>query len=228
MYIQRRKSKAPLLRLLALILAFLLFLLYCFVKMRPVIISYGLNTAKKIIINSANQAVINVLKNNDIEYNDIVTLARDDLGEVTSLETNIVKINTLKSEINGELTKIISKSEYYEFSIPLGTFLSNEYTNGYGPRLKFRMQVSAVSEIDFSHQFTSAGINQVLHIIIIKMHITGSLVSTGKAKSFTTDTSAIAAQTVIVGTVPDAFTQVVENEGDNLAGLINDYGAQAN
>ena len=37
----------------------------------------------------------------------------------------------------------------------------------------------------------------------------------------------IAAQTVIVGKTPDAFTNVVESPTDNTGGLINDYGAIA-
>ena len=44
-------------------------------------------------------------------------------------------------------------------------------------------------------------------------------------KTIETKTSVIAAQTVIVGKTPDAFTNVVESEKDNTGGLINDYGA---
>ena len=40
-------------------------------------------------------------------------------------------------------------------------------------------------------------------------------------------TSAMAMQSLIVGATPEAFTQVTEEEGDNTAGLINDYGAVA-
>ena len=39
--------------------------------------------------------------------------------------------------------------------------------------------------------------------------------------------SVIAAETIIVGKSPDAFTNVVESQTDNTGGLINDYGAIA-
>ena len=81
--------------------------------------------------------------------------------------------------------------------------------------------------MDFSQEFESAGINQVLHIIKVDMKIKGSLVIAGYTKGIETSTSAIAAQTVIVGKTPDAFTSVVESEKDNTGGLINDYGAIA-
>ena len=79
--------------------------------------------------------------------------------------------------------------------------------------------------MNFSHEFKSAGINQVLHIVMIDMDIRGGLIMTGYSGGISVSTSAMAAQTVIVGTTPDAFTNVIENEQDNTAGLINDYGA---
>ena len=78
---------------------------------------------------------------------------------------------------------------------------------------------------NFSHEFKSVGINQVLHIIMIDMSISGSFVMIGYRGGVTAATSAIAAQTVISGAVPGAYTNVIESENDNTAGLINDYGA---
>ena len=57
------------------------------------------------------------------------------------------------------------------------------------------------------------------------INIKGSLVIYGYNKGISASTSAIAAQTVIVGKSPDAFTNVIESERDNTGGLINDYGA---
>ena len=60
---------------------------------------------------------------------------------------------------------------------------------------------------------------------MVDMDIGGSLIITGYGDSITVSNSAMAAQTIIVGTTPDAFTNVIESEQDNTAGLINDYGA---
>ena len=106
-------------------------------------------------------------------------------------------------------------------------FLSNIYTNGLGPEVHFKMQLTATARVTFSHEFKSAGINQVLHIISVDMDIRGSLIVAGYKDGVSVATSAMAAQTVIVGITPEAFTQVIESENDNTAGLINDYGAVA-
>ena len=208
------------------------FLLICsfivsvfFMRMRPVIIKYAESVAQTAMYNAANEAVLEILGENGITYDDIVVLSRGENGSVTSAEIDIVKINTLKSAISGRLSRKVDEKGYYEVKIPVGTFFSNVYTNALGPKLPFKMQLTATVGVNFSHEFKSVGINQVLHIIMIDMNISGSFVMIGYRGGVTAATSAIAAQTVISGAVPGAYTNVIESENDNTAGLINDYGA---
>lgn len=197
----------------------------CAYKMHPVIMKHAVSIAETIMLNSANEAVIKILRSEDITYNDIVKLTNNSDGYVTSLETDIYEVNYLKSQISNEVARIVGSKEHYDLSIPIGTFFNNDFTNGFGPRLKFKMQLTSTAFVDFGQKFESAGINQVLHVITVDIKIKGSLVITGYTKSIETKTSAIAAQTVIVGKSPDAFTNVVESPTDNTGGLINDYGA---
>lgn len=198
-----------------------------YIKMEPVIIRYAESVAETIMLDSANKAIVNILKNGNITYTDIVNLSNNDQGYVTSLEIDVLQINNLKSKISSEISKIIADKELYDFSISVGTFLGNTYTNGFGPKIKLKMQITTTAFVDFKHEFESAGINQVLHIVNVVIDIKGSLVTVGYTKGISTKTTAIAAQTVIVGKSPDAFTNVVESPTDNTGGLINDYGAIA-
>ena len=222
---RRRGENYALFKITVVLLVFSVAITACFYKMRPVIIRYAVSMAETILLDSANNAILDILKEEGVSYNDIVTLSRDGTGRVTSLETDIVKINSLKSLVSNRLSEIISQKEYYDLLIPLGTFLSSTYTSGFGPKIHFKMQLTATARVNFSHEFKSAGINQVLHIVMIDMDIRGGLIMTGYSGGISVSTSAMAAQTVIVGTTPDAFTNVIENEQDNTAGLINDYGA---
>ena len=138
---------------------------------------------------------------------------------------NIYEINFLKSRISNEISKIIASREFYDFKIPIGTFFASDFTNGFGPRIKFYMHITTTAFVNFSHEFKEAGINQVLHIINVDVKIKGNLVIMGYNKPIETHTSVIAAETIIVGKSPDAFTNVVESQTDNTGGLINDYGA---
>ena len=195
--------------------------------MQPIILKYAVSVAENIALNAANEAIVDVLNSNQVSYGDIVTLSQNDEGYVTSLEINVLQINNLKSKISSRMSKIIEDEERYEVSIPLGSFFGNSYTNGFGPNIKFNMQITTTCFVDFSHEFKSAGINQVLHIVNVNIDVKGNFVIIGYDKGISAKTTAIAAQTVIVGKTPDAFTSVVESPTDNTGGLINDYGAIA-
>lgn len=222
---RRRCENAFLIKTAAVLLAVAVLLSVVFYKMRPVILRHAESAAETLLLDASNKAILDILSEQNVSYNDIVTLSREESGRVTSLETDIVKINSLKSLISNRLSGIISENEYYDLYIPLGTFFSSTYTSGYGPKIHFKMQLTATARVNFSYEFKAAGINQVLHIVMVDMDISGSLVITGYNGGISVKNQAMAAQTIIVGTTPEAFTNVIESEQDNTAGLINDYGA---
>ena len=222
---RRHGENAFFIKITAVLLAVAVLLSVAFYKMRPVILRYAESAAETLLLDASNKAILDILNEQGVSYNDIVTLSREESGRVTSLETDIVKINSLKSLISNRLSGIISAKEYYDLNIPLGTFFSSVYTSGYGPKIHFKMQLTATARVNFSHEFKSSGINQVLHIVMVDMDISGSLVITGYSGGISVKNQAMAAQTIIVGTTPEAFTNVIESERDNTAGLINDYGA---
>ena len=195
-----------------------------FAEIRPLVIRYAVSYAETLFLTSADEAVIRVLDERNITYQDIIRLSRNAEGAVTSAETDIVKINTLKSSISKKLADLVASKEQYTLSIPLGAFFSYAYMGGWGPAISFPMQCTATARVNFSHEFKDAGINQVLHIVMVDLEITGSLIMLGSRENVRVNTSVFAAQTLIVGAVPEAFTNVIEN-GSDLAGTLNDYGA---
>ncbi len=195
--------------------------------MQPVILNYAVSAAETIMLNCANEAIVNVLSGGKVSYKDIVSLTNNSEGYVTSLEIDVLQINNLKSKISNEMARLIETQERYDVSIPIGSFIGNTYTNGLGPDITFKMQITTTCFVNFSHEFKDAGINQVLHIVNVDIDVRGSFIIIGYDRSIAASTSAIAAQTVIVGKTPDAFTNVLESPTDNTGGLINDYGAIA-
>lgn len=220
-----RRHRFPRVILIFFLIAVIIIMSVTYYLMQPIILKYAVSVAETIALNSANEAIVDVLNSNQVSYGDIVNLSQNDEGYVTSLEINVLQINNLKSEISRRMAKIIEEDERYELSIPLGSFFGNSYTNGIGPDIKFNMQITTTCFVDFSHEFKSAGINQVLHIVNVNIDVKGNFVIIGYNRGISASTSAIAAQTVIVGKTPDAFTSVIENPTDNTGGLINDYGA---
>lgn len=211
-------------RWLVVILCFCLIFVTCFISVKPFVFTYAKSEAETIILNAANQAVLNIINKNDISYNDLSVVSRDADGVITGIEIDTVKVNTIKSQVSNELSKIISQKNKYDLNIPVGTLFGNEYTTGYGPKIKFKMQITETAILDFESKFMSAGINNVLHQIIIKIDVHASVLMMGCTEGFGVSTTALVAQTVIAGTVPDSFTNVIEQPNNDLADEVFNFG----
>lgn len=196
----------------------------CFISVKPFVFTYAKSEAETIILNAANQAVLNVMSKNNIVYSDISNVSRDMNGIITGIEIDIEKVNRLKSQVSNELAKIVSDNNKYNLYIPIGTLFGNEYTTGYGPKIKFKMQLTETAVLDFESRFEQAGINNVLHQIIIKIDVHASVLMMGCTEGFSVSTTALAAQTVIAGDVPDSFTNVIEQPNNDLADEVFNFG----
>lgn len=220
---RNKNIKKVLLCGISLLMITLIIMITTFFKVKPLVFTYAKSCAETIMLNAANQAVLNILKEKNITYNEISNVSRDELNNITGIEIDIEKINILKSSVSNEISNIIGRENTYDLYIPFGTLIGNEYTTGFGPKVKFKMQLTETAVIDFESNFCEAGINQVLHQILIKIDISANILMIGCTQGFSVSTGAIAAQTVIVGVVPDSFTNVEEHPGDDIADEIFNY-----
>ena len=195
-----------------------------FISVKPFAFTYAKSEAETIILNAVNEAVLCVLAQNNITYNNISNISRDSDEKITGIEIDIEKVNLLKSSISNEIARIVATRNRYDLNIPIGTLLGSEYTTGYGPKIRFKMQLTETAILDFESRFESAGINNVLHQIIIKIDVNASVLMMGCTDSFSVSTTALAAQTVIAGDVPDSFTNVIEYPENDLADEIFNFG----
>ena len=91
--------------------------------------------------------------------------------------------------------------------------------------MEFKVLPVGYVQTEIYNSFQSAGINQTLHQIMLKVTATVSAVI--PAYTVTTDvtTNLCIAQTIIVGKVPTAYTDI-NGEQSDLIGQINDYAAE--
>lgn len=223
-----RRNKYLKIKRICTVISVLLILLIVFLiidrRMRRVVCDYSASVGETVMIKTVDETVSEIFAEQNIGYGDLVTLNRDNNGQVTSLEVNAAKMNGIKSQISVRVAEKIAEKEKYDLSIPLGTVIGNEYTIGRGPNINFKMQITTTIIADFESRFYSAGINQVLHQIHIKVKMNGQTIIPWYRSSFKVETSVIAAQTVIVGISPDAYTNVIEGGSDATEDIF-DFGA---
>lgn len=222
---KRRRKRKRIIVFICILLAFNIALISFLLSVKPIIVNYAQSVAKRILLNSANESVVKTLEADKITYDDIVILSHDAQGMITGLSIDTVMINIIKSRISLAITELVAGEEIYSVYIPIGTLLGNEFTTGIGPRVKFTMQIATNTVTNFRHEFAEAGLNQVVHRIILDIEINGNLIMKNITERFSVSTSVVFAETVIVGMTPDAFTEVIEAPYNDLADTINDYGS---
>ena len=74
--------------------------------------------------------------------------------------------------------------------------------------LPVRVLTAAVPTADFENVFTSAGINQTLHRIMLNVRVECTLLIPGGTVDTAVEAQVCAAETLLVGQVPDAYLEL--------------------
>lgn len=227
----RRNGRLRIRRILAVILAAALLqtVLYAYIdhRLRTTARNFAMSHAKSVLYDCANTASARVLEETDLSYNDLAIISRDEQGMVTSIEINSVAVNLFKSYLSSAIAQELQKNQTVDFDLPVGTAFGYFYSRFNAAKLHYTMRLTTTAGSDFISKFTSAGINQVLHQIVVDIKLESELAMPHYDTKLSVSTSFIVAQTVVVGAVPDAFTNVSQAD-EKLVGEIFDYGAQMN
>ncbi len=196
-------------------------------RLRIIVNNYA-NSKAKILSNSIiNQTVHKYLQDKNIKYSDLLKINTKEDGSVTSVEFNTVEMTKIKSGIISQIQKEINAQNVVVMNIPIGTLTGNQFLNNRGPTVRIEMQISSAVYSKISSKFISAGINQTLHQITLSINSDVYFIMPWYRSSGSFETEFILAETIIVGEVPDAYTNVIEYPGSNIAGEIFDYSADA-
>lgn len=92
--------------------------------------------------------------------------------------------------------------------------------------MTLRLRPVGLVKTKIINQFDEAGINQTRHRIQLQVTVDMLSLLPGYRISSQAQSNIILAETIIVGLVPDAYTEVYGGT-DDLVGMIQDYGAFA-
>ncbi len=89
--------------------------------------------------------------------------------------------------------------------IPLGDLIGGDYFTGRGPRLTFRLSMTGTALTDLTSSFTSAGINQTRHELLLKVEMNLSVVLSDRVQNIQITTGFPVAETILKGEVPNVY-----------------------
>lgn len=207
---RRGLRKIGIVILLVLVLLFVLF--YGLrSKYRLVIRDLAETSVKNATSDLANDAIAKQIENGSIQYDRIVYFEKDLEGHITALKTNIGEVNHLKTDILNIINGQILALDAADIGIPIGSLFLPEFFSGRGPAIPVHILAIRNSEATFTSHFTQAGINQTLHQLIMELNVDAAVLVLGETSTFSVSSQVVAAETVIVGAVPNTFIQTGVN-----------------
>ncbi len=174
-------------------------------RLKPVARELAAHEASVLFIEAVGEAVDGVLQEENISYEDLVHILRDDGGSVLSVSSDVVQMNRLKAEVLQRTQENLDQMGGREIWIPLGTLCGGELFRGRGPKVPLRITLSGAVTADFSNTYTSAGINQTCHRISLQVNGEIYTYISGTQATVPVDWDIAVAETIIVGETPQFF-----------------------
>ena len=206
----RRRAEGRLLRVRLVLAALLFVLLAAWVdsRLEPVVQDLTANEAKARAVQLVSEAVEKSLAGQEEPVSAMVSIQYAESGEIASLTTDMAQLNVLKSRLLAGVQQELGESVHIDLGVPVGTLLGGGLLHGRGPEVPGRATLSGNVEAEFESEFTSAGINQTKHTVVLRVKTTVYTFLAGKQGSAEVETSVPVAETVIVGQVPELMANV--------------------
>lgn len=139
------------------------------------------------------------------QWSDLVQLVKDGEGQITAAVTDVGRVNELQAALAGDVIAALTAPNTADLGVPLGNLLPSPFFSGLGPKVPIRILSVSEVEVKLMSRFTSAGINQTLHRLLLTLSArVRVLIPTGTVTAIVY-ADVTAAETLIVGRVPDSY-----------------------
>lgn len=192
---------------MVLIISVLFFVLFEY-KARDLVHNTVDNELEIHAMTAIDNAVTQILSEESINYNDLIIKNVSEDGKITSLQTNTVAINLLKSKLSLMITEYIRKDYIAKVGVPAGAFTGLVLLSNTGPDITVTLNLNGSVTTSIKSELTSAGINQTLHRIYLVVDADVSLTCPIILYETNFITEYELCQTVIVGNTPNMFANL--------------------
>lgn len=169
----------------------------------PIIDELCIDKAKNIATKISNEEATVVM--DKYCYDDLITIIRDNDGNIKILKTNTKNINQIMSDIPVSMLDKFKQSENANISLYLGSILGTKIFSATGPKINIRIANVGNVDTKLKSEFTSQGINQTLHRIYLELNCEVTILSPYDTIKQKIDNQVLIAESVIVGDVPYSY-----------------------
>lgn len=212
---KRKNSKFRRFKVLVVIFCFLIVgvLIYFQRNVTRVLISISEATIRSITTVAVNDAIYYTL-NDTIRYEDLISIERDEGGNVTSITTDSLKINRIARDTAYLSQENLNTMSAEGIMVPLGALTGIEALAGFGQPINLKIIPISNVECRFVSKFKEAGINQTLHSLYLEIVSDISIILPSKSTNLASTIEVLICESVIVGKIPDIYLQASWIGGD--------------
>lgn len=197
-----------------LLLLALLLIGMVLLHMKPILTNLATSRVSNSVRRIMVAAVSDAIEQGEIDYQRLITCDKDTAGRITALRSNMAEFNRLQSAITEDILARMAEVATTELSIPIGTLTGSSLLAGRGPSFQVKMQWVGSANAAFRNDFTAAGINQTKHQVILNMEVSATILLPGFHASTKVNHEISVAETIIVGSVPQTYTNFSTTEGE--------------
>ena len=136
-----------------------------------------------------SESVLSVIEESGLSYSELCQISYDENGKIASMVT-------ATDALSGKQNTV---------SLPLGTLIGTELLSGRGPNIPLRISALGYVQAACSSEFSSAGVNQTQHRIVVTVTATVNVYVPFYADNFTVTREFFIAETILVGEVPNTL-----------------------
>lgn len=204
-YAKRRNAKKlNIFFRLSIVIAILTFLVsYIDKRIVPYMMDISESKARAMVTDAINRAVDEVFSESR-DYSEFLLMTRNGSGGITSIETDVSKINRLSAEFSKSLQNELNGVEKIGISIPFGVLLGSPVFAGVGPELYISLKPCGNIETDIKSEVESGIPNQTIHRMYLHVSAEIDIIAPIAHRKIEISKIVPVAETVIVAGTPDA------------------------
>ena len=194
-----------------ILLVILLILIVIFIsdrQLRPVITNGAKIQAQAVVNMAVNRAISDVMMNLNADYNSLVNLTYNENGEIVAITSNVMGINILKAEITKNIQENMNNLDRETVQIAIGSLTRSDFLVGRGRDVDLVIQLSGSVGTEVVGSFDAAGINQTRHRLMLNVRTNIQVAIPWHTDIISFDTNFLLAETILVGKVPNAYTNI--------------------
>lgn len=170
----------------------------------------AVSRVRSVAARAMNTAILECLGSGSEGEN--VINVRDTGERVYLLETDAYRMNALAAQCAEAAQDHIAAMGEQGISVPLGTVTGIPIFTGKGPKIRVKFTPAGSVTSAFDTEFSSSGINQTLYRVKLRLTASVQIVMPGVYDAVSVVSEAAIAESVIVGEVPQVYTDVADNE----------------